>query len=104
MEMTKENNVWFTLVETLHQELKAKGKVDLADVIQTVFDKEKAEWIITEIKKALDKYEKDKQKEQLNRALKEVVIQSYLGDPKARKIIQDIEELAEKSKIKASVQ
>lgn len=34
----------------------------------------------------------------------EVVIQSYLGDPKARKIIQDIEELAEKSKIKASVQ
>ena len=55
------------LVETLHQELKAKGKVDLADVIQTVFDEEKAELIITEIKKALDKYEKDKQKEQQTR-------------------------------------
>lgn len=48
--MTKENNVWFTLVETLHQELKAKGKVDLADVIRTVFDEEKAELIITGIK------------------------------------------------------
>ena len=43
-------------------------------------------------------------RQELKSILKEIVIQAHLGDPKARKIIQDIEELAEKSKIKASVQ
>lgn len=91
MENTEEKDIYVTFLEALHNEIKTKGKVELTDVIREVFDEEKAELIITEIKKALDKYEKDKQKEQLNKALKEVVIQSYLGDPKARKIIQDIE-------------
>lgn len=39
-----------------------------------------------------------KQRELLKEALREIVIQAHLGDPKAQKIIEDIENLVKESK------